>query len=461
MTTTNKFTARLKYEQDWPKWFLQLQLRAHEQNVWEYINPKAADVSLPTQSPPLEETIARSQTQVTGPGARQEYPDRFAEYFMAANEIDTRVLYAAQEIASAEGGSLQAVVRALPGQLALPKRNVMQSFFSSFKTKSSQKLDLLMQNTNLGASQKNEASAAGADSNSLQTTTSRRTYWNPRSILAPLKRTKANTESSLWKLPNELLLNIVERLELHDEFILGQTCKAFRTIVQKDWNAVFDRLSSAHKHIFLTGVAFVLPDHWVCFEIRERHVQLALKLARLKTVNQKYLNKIMSPFSHEYNSFISAKHVYFRAEPKIIRERFILYTKLDSVHEDGLTLENCDVQSLCPHMKFDSDDDAQKRRWYYGAENLGKDVRTALSQPGNEISGYCPRCPTDYAIITGPESINIQAWYDFGSYKSPNDKSWTVHIWSDQNMLERGPIVHHDPGSIRRLYDTGTGENGQ
>lgn len=214
MTNTNNSTARLKYGQDWPKWFLQLQLRAHEQNVWEHINPKATNSNVPMQRSPLDEAITTGQTQGTGSDIHQEYPDRFAEHFMAANEseevrkgclvlriwihstVDTRVLYAAQEIAAGEGGSLQAVVRALPGQLALPKRKVMQSFFS-LKTKSPQELNLLMKNTNLEASHKNEASADGADSSSLKPTNSHKTYWNPRSILALLKRTKINTKSNL------------------------------------------------------------------------------------------------------------------------------------------------------------------------------------------------------------------------------------------------------------------------
>ncbi|KAH9231366.1 hypothetical protein K456DRAFT_38952 [Colletotrichum gloeosporioides 23] len=502
MTTTNNPT---------------FQLRAHEQNVWEYINPKATNSNVPRQRSPVDEAIMTGQMQGTDSDVHQEYPDRFAEHFMAANEseevrrgclvlrrwihstVDTRVLCAGQEIAAGEGGSLQAVVRALPGQLPLPKRKVMQSFFS-LKTKSPQELDLLMKNTNFDASHTNEASAGGADSSSLKTTTSHKTYWNPRSILALLKRTKANTKSSLLKLPNGLLLNIVKRLELHDEFILGQTCKAFRTIVQKDWNVVFNCISLARKQIFLTGVAFISPDHWVCgvcdklhrlekddvpwqkpwrkarshclfdrkgsfdrngaifgalgFEIEERHVQLALKLTRLKNVNQKYLNKIMAPFSDEFNSDRSQKSEYFRASPKIIRERFILYTQRDIVYEAGLTLDSCDWQEICPHMVVYSNDDIHD--WFSGPKNFSNDVRTALSQFYNEITGHCPRCPTDYAITAGPNGMRIQAWKDFGSYKSPKDESWTVHVWSQQNSRTKGPIMHHDPGSIRKLRQSQT-----
>ncbi|KAF3803890.1 hypothetical protein GCG54_00008392 [Colletotrichum gloeosporioides] len=282
MTTPNNSTARLKYDQDWPKWFLQLQLRAHEQNVWEYINPKAADSNVPVQRPPLDETIMRGQTEVTESDVRQEYPDRFAEYFTAANES---------------------------------------------------------------------------------------------------------------------------------------------------------------------------------FEIEERHVQLALKLARLKTVNRKYLNKLMAPFSHEFDSDIRETSEYFRASPKIIQERFLLYTQLDIVDRVGLTLNSCDYNEICPHMVIDSSDKTHGR--LSGPENFSTDVRMALSQRGNEITGHCPRCPTDYAITASPNGMRIQAWKDFGSYKSPKDDSWTVHVWSEQNSSATGPAVYHDPGSIRKLYVTGTGENTQ
>ncbi|CAI0651965.1 unnamed protein product [Colletotrichum noveboracense] len=266
MTTTNNPTVRLKYDQDWPKWFLQFQLRAHEQNVWEYINPKATNSNVPRQRSPLDEAIMTGQMQGTDSDVHQEYPDRFAEHFMAANESE-------------------------------------------------------------------------------------------------------------------------------------------------------------------------------------------------ENVNQKYLNKIMAPFSDEFNSDRSQKSEYFRASPKIIRERFILYTQRDIVYEAGLTLDSCDWQEICPHMVVYSNDDIHD--WFSGPKNFSNDVRTALSQFYNEITGHCPRCPTDYAITAGPNGMRIQAWKDFGSYKSPKDESWTVHVWSQQNSRTKGPIMHHDPGSIRKLYVTGTGENRQ
>uniref|UniRef100_L2FMP8 Uncharacterized protein n=1 Tax=Colletotrichum fructicola (strain Nara gc5) TaxID=1213859 RepID=L2FMP8_COLFN len=163
----------------------------------------------------------------------------------------------------------------------------------------------------------------------------------------------------------------------------------------------------------------------------------------------------MAPFSHEFDSDMRQTSEYFRVLPKIIRERFLLYTQLDIVDKVGLTLNSCDYNEICPHMVVHSSDKIHE--WSSGPKNFNTDIRTALSQPGNEITGHCPRCPTDYAITVGPNGMRIQAWKDFGSYKFPRDESWTVHVWSKQNSRTKGPIVYHDPGSIRKLYITGSG----
>ncbi|KAL3291822.1 f-box domain containing protein [Colletotrichum asianum] len=160
----------------------------------------------------------------------------------------------------------------------------------------------------------------------------------------------------------------------------------------------------------------------------------------------------MAPFSHEFDSDIRETSEYFRASPKIIRERFLLYTQLDIVDKVGLTLNSCDYNEICPHMVVHSSDKIHE--WSSGPNNFNTDIRTALSQAGNEITGHCPRCPTDYAISVGPNGMRIQAWKDFGSYKFPRDESWTVHVWSKQNSRAKGPIVYHDPGSIRKLEGT-------
>ncbi|KAE9573068.1 hypothetical protein CGMCC3_g10831 [Colletotrichum fructicola] len=108
----------------------------------------------------------------------------------------------------------------------------------------------------------------------------------------------------------------------------------------------------------------------------------------------------MAPFSHEFDSDMRQTSEYFRVLPKIIRERFLLYTQLDIVDKVGLTLNSCDYNEICPHMVVHSSDKIHE--WSSGPKNFNTDIRTALSQPGNEITGHCPRCPTDYAITVGP-----------------------------------------------------------
>lgn len=227
------------------------------------------------------------------------------------------------------------------------------------------------------------------------------------------------------------------------------------------------------KHNFLTGVAFILPDHWACafcyklhrvqkddipwqerhnycsydhdkrgarfapfFEIQERHVRLALKLTQLKTTNQGYLKKIMSPFAYKRTYanrlFITlARSMYFQATPKVITERLLLYIQWEMIYDDGPLIRRLDRTRVCPHMQVGSIGGPLSQ--FSGPKNFGNDVRLALTQPGNEVNGHCPRCPIDYSIIAGPHPnrITIHAWYDFGSYKSPNNAFWTIHVMSD------------------------------
>lgn len=44
-------------------------------------------------------------------------------------------------------------------------------------------------------------------------------------------------------LPTEILLEIIDCLHEHDEFLLSQTCRAFRTLTQRDWKLAFERLT--------------------------------------------------------------------------------------------------------------------------------------------------------------------------------------------------------------------------
>ncbi|KAF6833943.1 hypothetical protein CPLU01_05238 [Colletotrichum plurivorum] len=308
-------------------------------------------------------------------------------------------------------------------------------------------------------------------------------------------------------LERELLLRIIGHLELHDHFLLSHTCQTLRNVTRRDWVSTVEQLPLAPRLEFWAGIAFVLPNHWVCgpcyrlhkinksdvpwkerrysreaqndaceyengvrfdyhHKIEEKHVQLALKFTRLNNVNQDYLASIMKLFAEE--SFKNYHHhpAYksFYSSPKIVFERFLLHTQW--VFGNGVRFSPSELRmhGICPHMviySLDSGEQDRGRQTPCGCKRsidtrvleFTQEVRLALKSPGREFDGHCSRCTTDYSILVGPARVTISAWHDFGSYKSPEDESWTVHIESNANKFTKGPIVYHEPGSVRRLYE--------
>lgn len=154
-------------------------------------------------------------------------------------------------------------------------------------------------------------------------------------VLGRLRAERLQRSFLFPKFPREIIFEILNLLELHDLFTLGQTCQAFRRITQRDWELYLSRLSPPQQLEFWTGLAFGMPSHWVCgpcrrlhkidkndlpgrcynhgcpheiyptlghtHRIGERHVQLALKFTRLKNV-QDYLESIMTPFTDKKGS---------------------------------------------------------------------------------------------------------------------------------------------------------------
>lgn len=167
----------------------------------------------------------------------------------------------------------------------------------------------------------------------------------------------------ILKVSNEILLEIIDHLRLHDELLLSQTCRAFRKLTQRNWKLDFQRFSFAKRMKFWTGLAYVMPNHWVCgqccklhaidkwdrpkhyasvprcqrlmnrlnfdriYPLRHTHVQLALKLTRMGSVHQKYLKNILSPFTTKRMSSegpYSRVPLTYCAIPKVVAGRFLL-----------------------------------------------------------------------------------------------------------------------------------------
>ncbi|KXH47117.1 hypothetical protein CSIM01_13211 [Colletotrichum simmondsii] len=510
MKTDSPTTARLRHRKDLPSWLVQLKFQAHQHNIWEYIDPTAPpNASDPTQRilyiPKINELIswrriqlkeqyfrelqaaysarARGSPQqplppapavVTHDDIREEFKARLAEYYEAVVKrddiikeyravwnwvhatVDTSVLCAARATAAAEDDcSLRVVVRALRDRFGPARDREGSLVWRLFLGR------LLVRRT------LKRVKAVAKDS----------VY-----RIQP----KAYLVSSLLKLPNEMLFHIISFLELHDQFILRQTCKDMQVLLQKDWRLLFTRLAVSQKLDFLAGLAFTSPNHWVCggchqlhridtndipwhklgtcphdkdrarflsrFGIRESHVQLALKLTRLKTAaDQEYLKKIMSPFTPESGPYSDQKNKSsFHAAPRIIADKFLLYMQHERIYQKDQGIWQVSA-SICRHIGG-----CESR--IGPPKELGNAVRLAVNQPGIEVNGHCSRCPTDYSVILGPEPdrLTIRAWHDYGSYKSPNDKSWTAPVYGTGNTYSPGPKVYRDPGSIRMLYASGT-----
>ncbi|TDZ19314.1 hypothetical protein Cob_v007639 [Colletotrichum orbiculare MAFF 240422] len=303
---------------------------------------------------------------------------------------------------------------------------------------------------------------------------------------------------SILRLPNELILEVLDHLELHDLFILSQTCRALRALAWRDWNLALGRMPSTRRAHFLPGIAFVRPNDWVCgrcgrlhavdkrdvpwsgwhirgslppcyretgikcgyvYELRFAHVQMAIKLSRMGNVNQTYLGRIMKPYSDERDSSVySTLLLHTRAAPKIVAERFLLHAEYEyrdntaSVSPDALRLKK-----ICPHMMIWPSRNTRSNSLTrdLGLEGLSDAVHLAFDRPGQEITGHCNRCPTDYTVVAAPGLLTIRAWHDLGPYTSLPDERWTVHIRSHDNQPSEGPAVHHNPGTVRDAYVKG------
>lgn len=309
----------------------------------------------------------------------------------------------------------------------------------------------------------------------------------------------ATATPKILDLPVELIQFIIEHLELHDGYLLSQVCRAMRRLIRNDWKRLVTRhLTYLERLDFFNGIALILPNHWVCapcgqlhrinvldlpkgerldtphcqvgegrrlqwpYNIRETHVQLALKLSRLGNSNESYLRDIMSPFTSSIRTrFPNSLQRYYRATPKIINGKFLLQVEWD-FYDKGASIPVAHLCEtfICPHMRITRVPPVERYCSYprchtHGPSYFEDHVILAFSAAmrGQEVTGHCERCPTDYALKVETGMVTIRAWYDFGSEKSPIDKEWTVHVGVERSNIESGGlVVPHAPGSVRKMY---------
>ncbi|KAL7781766.1 hypothetical protein V8C37DRAFT_398117 [Trichoderma ceciliae] len=77
--------------------------------------------------------------------------------------------------------------------------------------------------------------------------------------------------AALLRLPLDILFLITDNLALHNKFLLSHTCKALRQIIFQDWDIKVSQLSFEDQIEFWVGLAYTLPNRWVCLKCCKLH----------------------------------------------------------------------------------------------------------------------------------------------------------------------------------------------
>lgn len=83
---------------------------------------------------------------------------------------------------------------------------------------------------------------------------------------------RRRSKAVILQIPFDILLLIVDNLALHDRFLLSHTCKTFRRITFQHWDIEISHLSLYDKVEFWAGLAYTLPNHWICPQCCKLHL---------------------------------------------------------------------------------------------------------------------------------------------------------------------------------------------
>ncbi|RYP23582.1 hypothetical protein DL767_008774 [Monosporascus sp. MG133] len=328
-------------------------------------------------------------------------------------------------------------------------------------------------------------------------------------------RGEQNLDHPFLQLPPELICLVAEFLTPVHLALFSQTCRSLRATLERYSNAA--HLSRTEYFAYLAVRARGLPEQWVCEEcmalhpvvkldtpasiynvsscplgrvtsspyghrygkvridtrlgyrqirIDHRHVQLALKYTRLQRRKyNSYLQALMAPH-HDMRFGPSAAiplKTHYSAYPKVVAGddgnlRFLLLStwRYYKGRED-ISLRKIGYQIICPHLELNYCTSPYLRGGpCHVLEAAVEEVLEARGD-GQERTGACPRCATDFSVQLTSEYLNLYAWQDFGPEGSPVDLAWKSQsaghgldgVW---NWRFTGPTLYHEPGSIRKLY---------
>ncbi|KAL7622012.1 hypothetical protein AAE478_007513 [Parahypoxylon ruwenzoriense] len=313
-----------------------------------------------------------------------------------------------------------------------------------------------------------------------------------------------NLDHPFLRLPAELIYLVAEFLTPADLALFSQTCCWLRATFKRHSNAA--HFSRTEYLSYLAGCARGLSEQWVCEEcmalhpivkldtpasiyhmsscplgwdtsscdghlygtirtdarldyrqirIEHHHVQLALKYTRLQRRKyNSYLQALTAPH-HDMRFGPSAAiplKTHYSAYPKVVagdegNPRFLLLSTW-RYHK-----------GLCPHLELNYCTSPRLRGGpCHVLESAVEEALEAQSN-GQERTGACPRCATDFSVRLTSEYLNLHVWQDFGPEGSPVDLAWKSQSFgfnSDLDGVENwrltGPTLYHEPGSIMKLY---------
>jgi hypothetical protein len=195
------------------------------------------------------------------------------------------------------------------------------------------------------------------------------------------------------------------------------------------------------------------PAH---ISLHHPHIQLALKLTRLRTRKRKYKKYLahllgpryctIRPGPEEEGKVIPTVTVY----PKIVTERLLL--KVDYQYDAGQkTLSSYTMARMytCQHQMSHPD----KLRCFGDGQSLWSVINGAFTRDGVHQHEFCYFCPTDFTVRATSSRVSVSVWIDLGPEGTPLDPTWKMRVQSSTGDYRH--LVYKDPGKIRGMYESG------
>lgn len=260
----------------------------------------------------------------------------------------------------------------------------------------------------------------------------------------------------------------------------------------KSWEKLFplqypSRFQGKPAKVFLAGLAWAMPNHWVCESCMKLHhiskgcstfgskkntynssgsetlwqpvaatihhsrIQTALKLTRMKNngvfVDCRLLNKVLQ--SHEITSRCEWNDTLRRCNrvqgvisTKVIRGTFILYARVERTRCEpisgrvGLLPGDVDRYTLCKHITHRGGKAVFPlwQRYHNSASSplgFSCNLMAAFEKRGTPVKGYCKYCLLDYILVATADSFIVESWQSLGRYDRPQDALTDKPLFGD------------------------------